>query len=207
MLRRSATVALVAVLLSSLGALPARASSPPRLHLDSYAIDVFAPLSPASVCDSGSLLNCGGVAVSTTFSGLTGRARPAPGPAQTNLVGSVRVARVYGCQTSAGRRLHRFDRRIEQTFRLDTRRGFGFSVPASGDTLTATTYAFLSDSQPGNCPGGTQGMTYAIRATNVKLRLVSLWAPIPSADYRAPGRAQWRGAVPAPVPLSTGVVG
>lgn len=197
MFRRAAVVC-IAVVMMSTGALPAEASRPKPLTLQSYVISVGAPNAPATICDQGSWLNCGFVSVAAKFAGLDGRPRPAePGAPSGNLTGTVHVSRTYGCQHGT-HRLNRYDRRVEEEAFLNTRRGFGFSTPVSGNILSVTAYAFLLDAQPGNCPAGAQAVTYEIRASNAKLSLVSVTAPFPSAHYPAPGKAQWRGAVPTP---------
>jgi hypothetical protein len=71
-------------------------------------------------------------------------------------------------------------------------------VPETGDTVTAQTYAFLSDAQP-RCPAGTIGMTYSVRAHGARLDLTTTGFA-PDHSYRAPGRDRWDGRVPSPSP-------
>jgi hypothetical protein len=189
------------LLLSCLGAVPAQAAAVRPLRLAQYAVTISAPPEvPRSVCNGGSELNCGTVAVQATFSGLAGRARPtSPGAPVVELAGSVDVTRTYGCAAADGRRLQRLDQKVTERLRLGTRRSSGLTVPPTGDTTTGVTYAFLPDSQPRQCPAGTTPMVYSIAAKGVRLELLSRWAPIPSKDYSAPGRARWDGAAPNPV--------
>ena len=200
MLRRFAIVGFTVALMLA-WALPAEAAAPKRLRLDSYSLLIWAPpATPGTACDSGSQLYCGYVSLSTVFSGLNGRDRPTLyGPPYGNLVGTVHVVRVYGCQNAQGKRLKAYDTTVAADEMLNTRRALGYTIPLTGDTITPTTYSFLPDRQPGNCPAGTQGMTYSIKARGTKLELVSGWASIPDANYSAPGKAQWTGAVPAPI--------
>ena len=103
MFRRAAVVSISMVLLA-LCVLPAEASRPRPLTLQSYVVSVGAPNSPASICDQGSWLNCGFVSVAAKFAGLDGRPRPAePGAPNGNLTGSVHVSRTYGCQQGTKR--------------------------------------------------------------------------------------------------------
>jgi hypothetical protein len=181
---------------------PAAAAAAPRpkqLTLTTTTVTIVAPDAPATVCDYNEL-HCGYINISATFSGLNKFPRPA-GPAGF-LQGSVDVTRVYGCQSAAGKRLHRYDTRVSGTEGLNSRRGQPFLVPPTGDTLATNTYAFLTDRQPGNCPTGLTPMIYRIVATNVRLELVSN-SEIPSGTYKAPYRAQWIGAVPNPTPAAS----
>lgn len=203
MLRRFAIVGVIAVLLSSLGTMPAQAAQSKRLKLASSSVTVAAPVSPADACDYVQI-NCGAVAITTTFSGLTGRSRPTEPGVNGALSGTAHIVRSYGCESGEGRRLHRYDRRSDETAVVNMRRGTGFHIPAQGDKMTVITYAFLTDLQPGNCPAGTTPMTYSIKADHVRLQLVSTWASVPSADYSVRGRAEWRGAVPTPTRVSAG---
>ena len=203
MFRRIVTAGLAALLLSTLGTVPAQAATVKPLRLADYAITISAPpATPGSVCNTGQQLDCGSVNVEATFSGLKGRARPAGGGPQGDLTGSVQVTRVYGCQSGEGRVLTRYTRRVEETVALGTRMDTGYSIPVQGDTLTSTTFAFLPDSQPGNCPAGSRATTYSIRANHVRLVLDSYSASIPDAKYAAPGSARWFGAAPAPVRIA-----
>lgn len=171
------------------------ATRPKQLPLTAYTVTVVAPDAPATVCDYNEI-HCGYIGVSATFSGLDKFPRPT-GPAGF-LQGSVDVTRVYGCQSATGKRLHRYDTKVSGTEGLNARRGQPFILPATGNTFTTSTFAFLTDRQPGNCPAGTTSMIYRIVATNVRLELVS-YSEIPSGTYKAPARAQWVGAVPNPI--------
>ncbi|MEO5834510.1 MAG: hypothetical protein ABIR83_14220 [Nakamurella sp.] len=189
-------------------ALPAAEAAAPalkKLSLTSYTMTVGAPDAPATVCDYNEI-HCGYLGVEATFAGLNRLPRPAGayGPPEAGLYGAVEVTRVYGCQTDAGQRLHRYDTRVSETASLNTRRGSGLRFPRTGDTVTATTYAFLTDAQPGNCPAGTTPMIYKLVAKQVQLELDAYVPEIPDGRYRAPYRGQWLGAVPAPtVPAPT----
>ncbi len=180
----------------------AQAAAIKPLRLVSASLSVAPPISPATACDEGSALNCGYVIVSAVFSGLDGRARPTPGALVGDLLGTARVTRIYGCQDQRGHRLHRYDRTVTHEEGLDTRRGTGYLIPVAGDTLGATTFAFLPDRQPGNCPAGTTAMTYRITASHLRLEIQSFWGPIPNATYKVHGRAHWCGAVPTPTPAA-----
>ena len=183
-------------------ALPAEAGQPKPLHLQSYVISVTPPNPGATICDQGSWLNCGNVSVTANFTGLDSHAiPPETSPADGNLIGTVYVSRTYGCRQGS-KRLTRYDRRVDEVAFLNTRRGFGFSIPAAGTSLSVTTYAFLLDAQPGNCPAGTEAITYEIKAGNAKLSLESVSPYFPSKSYAAPRKAQWCGAVPTPVPTA-----
>jgi hypothetical protein len=201
MFRRVAFGGVLVVLLSFCGP-PAQARPVRPLSLSSYTMSVISPNATASICDQGSWLNCGYVQVAAQFAGLEGRERPAdPGAPSGNLSGTVHVSRIYGCQKGT-KRLTGYDRRVNEDVYLNTRRGLGFSTPASGNILTVTVYAFLLDAQPRNCPKDTQAMTYEIKAAGVELQLQSVSAPFPSAHYSAPGMARWCGAVPTPIATS-----
>lgn len=198
---RSLAVTCIATALLSCGGLPAAAATPPPLQLQSYTLSVAPPIAPASACDQGSLLFCGSITVTTRFSGLDGRQRPtAPGPPNGDVSGTVQVTRIYGCQTASRKWLGKYTRKVVQDVSLDTRRSSGFVIPATGDALTVTTYAFLLDAQPKNCPPSTQAIQFQITASGARLFLSSSWSAIPSSHYSAPGRAVWCGAVPTPVP-------
>ena len=111
----------------------------------------------------------------------------------------VSVTRIYGCQDAGGNRLTDYDRKVKEKLDLATRRGFPVTVPPTGDILRVVVWAFLPDSQPGNCPAGTRAMVYEIEAKGVKLEFRSFYPDvIPSARYSLPGKADWTGAVPTP---------
>jgi hypothetical protein len=208
MLKKIVSAGVGVLLLTALGTVPAQAATLKPLRLTQYAVTVVAPpAQAATVCNGGSELNCGYVAVRATFSGLSGRERPPyPGPPVVDLAGSVEVSRTYGCARPDGRRLKRYDRRVTETVVLDTRRSSGLLIPATGDTATGETFAFLWDSQPGQCPAGTTAMVYSISARHATLDLVSRWASIPSTSYSAPARARWDGAAPNPVAAPAPVI-
>lgn len=180
------------------------APTPKKLTLNSYTVTITPPESPATVCDYDRI-NCGYIAVSATFAGLDRFSRPTGevGPPEGNLSGTVEVTRVYGCQNADGKRLHRYDTTVSETAQLNTRRGTGLRFPRTGDTVSSTTYAFLDDRQPGNCPAGTTPTTYKIVAKQVRLELDSYVDQIPGGSYRAPYRGQWTGAVPTPTPAAS----
>ncbi|WP_111766226.1 hypothetical protein [Nakamurella deserti] len=183
---------------------PAPAPAPAKLTLASYTASVAAPEAPAELCDYN-FLQCGYLTVEATFSGLDRFPRPAGevGPPEGGLSGSAEIRRTYGCAAETGKRLHRYDTTVTETVGLNTRRGTGFTVPRTGDTLTATTYAFFDDRQPGNCPAGTTATTYKIVAKKIELELDFYVDGLPAATYKAPARAQWVGAVPTPTPAAS----
>lgn len=197
MAKRIFTV-LVSALLTWLSVVSAQAAQPAPLVLSSYVIQVAAPNAPATKCDTGSELHCGYVSVAASFSGLSGRSRAGSDFYDGELTGIVHVVRTYGCQSTSGHRRKKYDRVVALDVPLETRRSTGFHVPAEGDQLNITTFAFLLDAQPGNCPPHTQAMTYKIKASHVRLMLTSYVPSIPSAAYSAPGQAKWKGAVPTP---------
>lgn len=210
MLKKSVVTGILAISLATLTALPAAAStasapSSRPLRLANYSVTVSGP--PATIpqqtsgaaCDVGSRLYCGSVAISATFSGLGNRARPAnPGPPTINLKGTVNVTRTYGCTNGSGRVVHRLNRTVRETAELNTRRAMGTSIPPTGDTLTMTTYAFLLDKQPSNCPPGLKPVNTSIVASGAKLVLDSYFESVPDATYNAPRRAAWFGVAPTP---------
>lgn len=185
---------------------PAVADAAPLkpLRLADYTVSVWAPVAPTTRCDYN-WIDCGAVQITATFAGLTQASWLPPGdPAwrEGDLSGTVQVSRDYGCQNPAGKRLRAYDRTVTETAFLDTRRGMGFSFPRDVDTVTATTYAFLIDRQPGNCPAGTTAMTYRIQARNIQLQLSSYINGVAaSGTYWAPKRGEWIGAVPTPTPV------
>lgn len=188
---------------------PAVAEAAPvkPLRLASYTVRVLPPVAPAFAC-TYQLINCGYVEVNATFSGLDRASwRPTddePGPPQGNLSGTTRITRVYGCANAAGKRLRSYDRTVTETVDLNTRQGSGIRFPGSGDTFTRTTYAFLDDNQPGNCPAGTTATTYKIVASHTQLELDVYINDFAVGTYRAPGCGKWIGAVPTPVPSGAG---
>lgn len=199
---RRSLATFVAVLAVSLfaPAMAEAAPAPKKLTLATYTATVGAPNAPAEVCDYNQI-NCGLLAVEATFTGLDRFPRPTGevGPPEGGLYGSAEIRRTYGCASETGKRLHRYDETVTETVGLNTRRGTGFRVPRQGDTLgPVTTYAFFDDRQPGDCPAGTTPMTYKIVASKISLELDFYVDGLPAADYKAPARAQWVGAVPTP---------
>lgn len=197
MLKRLAGVGLIALLLS-LVAMPAEAAvAPTKLKLSSYSLTVGAPTAPVTdqTCDYNWIF-CGFVQVDATFSGFNSHERPA-GPA-LRLGGSANVTRVYGCQSAAGKRLNAYNVTVRETASLDARRGQPSFIPAAGDKLSMSTYAFLNDAQPGNCPAGSTAMIYRFSYYYTQLTLDSYVSAIPSGTYRALGYKVWTGAVPTP---------
>ena len=199
---RGRTVAVgVCGLLLAAGALPAEARPRhrPAPNLEAYSISVGPPVAvePGSAGDRCSYneTNCGVVAVELHLSGFDQLPQP-DGLPRNALSGTARVTRVYGCESEGGRRLHRYDRRVSALESLNTRRGAGFPVAEAGETITAQTFAFLGDRQPGNCPAGTQAMTYRISASDVQLDLVVYSSPATERSYALRGRSTWRGAIP-----------
>lgn len=198
---RRVFMSLLATVALLLGGQAVAEAAPLRpLYLASYTITAGAPQAPATVCDYNWIM-CGYVSVQATFAGLDRASWRPTGPAgpEALLNGTVQVSRGYGCADSAGQRLRRYDRTVTETASLGLRRGAPVQFPRQGDTLTATTWAFLSDAQPGNCPAGTTPTMYKLVANNVHLELVSLVTES-TGSYRAPGRSQWTGAVPTPTP-------
>lgn len=191
--------ATLALLLGGTGAAEAARLRP--LWLANYTITAGAPDAPATQCDDNWIM-CGYVSVEATFAGLN-RASWRPGPdvpprPEASLDGTVQVSREYGCQNSAGKRLRTYDRTVSETANLGLRRGIPISFPREGDTVKATTWAFLADRQPRNCPAGTTPMMYRLTAKNVTLKLTSYVNGTTTGSYRAPGRSVWVGAVPTP---------
>jgi hypothetical protein len=196
---RRAALTSVLVALLALWVPPAEAAGPKTLSLDAYTIDIWSPVAPATACDSGSETNCGAVVVVADFSGLN-RIERLPGVSyQGDLFGTVRVTRTYGCQDASGQRLEQYDTTVKEEARIATRRALGFQLPLEGDTIRVSAFAFLPDSQPGNCPAGTQAMVYEIEARGIKLVLFQPWDDDnQTVRYSAPGKALWTGAVPTP---------
>jgi hypothetical protein len=200
--RRTVSAALGGCALVIAVASPAAACTPkPRpLVLSSYTVVVSPPANKPNGCDYYAV-SCGDAGVQATFRGLAGRDRSGSTSTRNDgdLVGTIRVTRVYGCANAAGRRLHRYDRRVIKTNSMDTRIGSGYLLPAKGNTFKSSTYAFLDDAQPHNCPTGTTAMIYKLIARHAVLTLKSTVPSIPVHTYRAPGVARWVGAVAAPV--------
>ena len=198
-----ALAALTLLAVPATAAAAAPAPKPKPIKLASAKVTIAPPVVQTGGCDGGSQLDCGTVTVDARFSGLAAYGRPAePGyPGDGQLRGSVHVTRTYGCATPAGKRLKKHDLTVHETAPLTPRRSEGYHLPAPGvDTMAATAYAFLLDGQPGNCPAGTQAMTYSIRVDQVKLEVDSMWDGLPDSEHAAGWkvRAGWWGAVPAP---------
>lgn len=207
MFRRLLKAGIIAVALTTFTAVPASAAdSTTPLSLVKYTAVVSAPpvqtppqeMWPA--CDMGSKLWCGAVTIDATFAGLEGRSRPGwgPGAPSVNLAGTVEVTRTYGCTNPAGKLVHHFDRTVQASESLNTRRGHGDQFPDTGDTMTVRTYAFLSDRQPFNCPKGLTPVTTSIVATSATLKLDSYFRPIPSGSYTVPLSVSWHGIASTP---------
>lgn len=194
MFRRTGLALLLGGLLTSL-AVPAFAAPLEPLKLENASLSVSGPQPNATRCDKGSELNCGSVTVSAEFSGLEGRNPPSTTPYSGYLSGTARVTRTLGCSLD-GKRLRKYDVKVRAEEPLDPRRYFPYRLPATGDTVTLTIYAFLLAVPAPDCPTGAQAVTYEIRANKVRLTLDSYEASIPDATYAVPGTAVWRGAVP-----------
>lgn len=184
---------------------PARADAPAPVEapqLRAYSIDISPPTPPSpppfNRCDGDNLNYCGVVAIQATFSGVAGLPRPTTSFPNTDLNGSARVRRDYGCESPAGRRLRKHDRRVAAIEPVTTRRGFGFLLPPEGDEVTATAYALLRDRQPGNCPAGTRPMTYKLTVSRVRLTFELKGDQPATWNYALQGYAVWSGAVALP---------
>ncbi len=174
---------------------PAHATDATKsLRLESSTLTVYGPGATTTQCSQGNTA-CGFIGVRADFSGLDGLDRTLL-TGGNNVAGEVKVTRTYGCKSQAGERLSDFDVKVRTTEGFFTRRGLGFSVPATGDTLSVSTFAILSDAQPGNCPAGTQPTLYEIKANNAKIRLTSFATQ--TRDFTIPGAGTWTGAVPTP---------
>jgi hypothetical protein len=198
--RNALLVSLLSTLLLTMPVAAQAASKSRPLTLSSHVTTVtLSPPQIAPICDQGSFLNCGTVTVQATFSGLAGRTLPpAQGPMpEGNLSGTATLTRAYGCDRD-GKRLTAYNRRVVETLTLNTRRGFGFTVPRTGDQLSVSTYGFPMNSEPDNCPANSTPTVYAMKVTGVKLSLTfAEGLSIAPGSYRA-SSARWDGAVPTP---------
>jgi len=207
MITRAAAAGIVALTLACLTALPVAATAAipgaGPIRLVDYQSQIGAPPAVAPpqqnepACDVGTRLYCGSVIITANFAGLNGHIRPQnPGPA-VNLYGTVDVIRTYGC-AERGKVIHRFDRTVRETAILGNRRNFGSSLPATGDTFSITTFAFLSDRQPFNCRGRLTPVITSIVARNAKLTL-DFYSPLEfDVKYNAPMNVSWSGMAPTP---------
>jgi len=186
----------LALPLTALGSGPAHAADATKsLKLESSTLTVYGPGATTLPCSQGNT-SCGFIGVKADFSGLDSLDRTSLAGLGNNVPGEVKVTRTYGCQSETGERLRTFDVEVKTTEGFFTRRGLGFGVPATGDTLSVSTFAILYDAQPGNCPAGTQPMIYEIKANNAKIRLTS--PATETRDFTIPGTGTWTGAVPTP---------
>lgn len=198
MRRRSLAVLLATPLLSLVAALPAQAADVKPLKLDS-SVTVEGPSELQYGC-TYSGFNCGVIVVQAAFSGLEGRSHVPT--ARVDLTGSAKVTETYGCADDvSGDRLRAYDTKVRFHSHLDTRRGAGFALPATGDTVNVTIYGALFNYQPSPCPAGTTSTLYEIRATDVKVDLPQLNEDIPAATYAVPGHGVWTGAAQLPLPV------
>ncbi|WP_420121981.1 hypothetical protein [Nakamurella sp.] len=198
MIRRILLSLLATIALLLGGASIAEAAPLKPLYLAKATISTGVTEYPVPVCDYNSF-SCGYVSVAATFAGLNRAPWRPTGPEypEALLNGTVQVSRDYGCADSSGKRLRQYDRTVNETAQLGVRRGAPVPFPREGDTVTITTWAFLSDSQPGNCPAGTTPTMYKLVAKHAKLELVSLVTDT-TGTYCASGRSQWVGAAPTP---------
>lgn len=198
MIRRILLSLLATIALLLGGATIAEAAPLKPLYLANSTISTGVTEYPVPTCDYN-FFSCGYVSVQATFAGLNRASWRPTGPEglEALLNGTVEVSRDYGCADSAGKRLRKYDRTVTETESLGLRRGAPIQFPRTGDTLTATTWAFLPDRQPGNCPAGTTPTMYKLVAKHVKLELVSL-VTNSTGTYCAPGRSVWVGAAPTP---------
>jgi hypothetical protein len=213
MLRRLSASAVLAAVLFAVTAVPASAADAAPalaapLTLTSYTVGVAGPpetaatLTSAPNCDSRQRINCGFVVLEASFAGLTDSPRTQrqiQGQAGY-LGGTINVTRTYGCQNPGGKLVHRFDRTVTETLSLAPRGAGGFTIPATGNTLSTGVFAFLPDSQPGNCPKNFIPVNTSIVASGAKL-IVTSSAPLSfgSGDYDAPKSASWYGVRPTPI--------
>lgn len=198
MIRRILLSLLATIALLVVGASVAQAAPLKPLHLATSTITTGVTEYPVPTCDYN-FFSCGYVSVQATFAGLNRASWRPTGPEglEALLNGTVEVSRDYGCADSSGKRLRQYNRTVKETDSLGLRRGAPISFPRTGDTVTATTWAFLSDAQPGNCPAGTTPTMYKLVAKQAKLELVSLVTDT-TGTYRAPGRSVWVGAAATP---------
>lgn len=198
MIRRTLLSLLATIALLLGGASIAEAAPLKPLYLAKSTISTGVTDYPVPVCDYN-FFSCGYVSVEATFAGLNRASwRPTGSDGLDALLnGTVDISRQYGCADNTGKRLRAYDRTVNGTASLGLRRGAPVSFPQEGDTVTITTWAFLSDAQPGNCPAGTTPTMYKLVAKHAKLELVSL-ATGTTGTYCAPGRSQWVGAAPTP---------
>lgn len=198
MIRRILLSLLATIALLVVGASVAQAAPLKPLHLATSTITTGVTEYPVPTCDYN-FFSCGYVSVQATFAGLNRASWRPTGPEglEALLNGTVEVSRDYGCADSSGKRLRQYNRTVKETASLGLRRGAPISFPRTGDTVTATTWAFLSDAQPGNCPAGTTPTMYKLVAKQAKLELVSLVTDT-TGTYRAPGRSVWVGAAATP---------
>lgn len=201
--RRWCAAVLGAILpvIGAVAALPAQAEAAPQPQLDSYVVTIAQPLAPTppalAGCDQN-LVNCGLLSVSTRFSHLEGLTTDDDQLfAQSNLEGTARFTRIYGCQTRSGHRVHKYDRKVvDKAAFLNTRRGMGFRIEPGSTTVDVTAYHFPPDAQPGNCPAKLQATQYALKISHLGLDLVDR-GPDPDVKYHfeLSGTWIWRGAV------------
>ncbi|MBM9468379.1 hypothetical protein [Nakamurella leprariae] len=206
--RNTLLVSLLSTLLLLTVPMTAQASTKQNrpLTLTSHITTVtLSPPQIAPICDQGSFLNCGTVTVQATFSGLAGRALPprqGPMP-EGNLTGTATLARAYGCERD-GKRLRAYNRTVVEPLPLNTRRGFGFTVPRTGDQLSVSTYGFPANAEPRNCPAGATPTVYAMKVSNVRLQLsFTTGFPIAASSHSLKGSSRWDGAVPTPSAISS----
>jgi hypothetical protein len=209
MFRRLTATTIAAAALLAFSAVPASAAetapAPAPLSLSGYSVTISAPPATAATvasapnCDTRQRLFCGYVVVDASFSGLGDDVRPVSQAPAGWLAGTISVTRGYGCQNPGGRIVHRFDRTVTETVPLAPRAFGGFPLPATGDVLNTAVYAFLPDSQPGNCPASFTSVNTSITAKGAKLTLTSYSESFVGGTYTAPRRATWRGVAPTPI--------
>lgn len=197
MIRRILLSLLATIALLLGGATIAEAAPLKPLYLANSTISTGVTEYPVPTCDYN-FFSCGYVYVQATFAGLNRASwRPTEEGLDALLDGTVEISRDYGCADSTGKRLRKYDRTVNGTASLGVRRAMPVSFPKEGDTVTITTWAFLSDAQPGNCPAGTTPRLYKLVAKHAKLELISLVTQS-TGTYRAPGRSVWVGAAATP---------
>jgi len=200
----AAVAALVTTLALSAPAAHADTTAPTPLTLDRVSIEVSVDTPPGGepvICDRNNHVYCGFIAINLELSGLDGRERPGPDdyPWPLSTSGTADVTRVYGCETSSGRRLHRYDTKVvERGTELINRRNIPYPVPTD-DTFEGAVFGLLPDAQPGDCPRGTSPRLYRLVAKHAEITLESQWAGIPaSTTYAVRGPARWDGSAPTP---------